>query len=259
MTKVAAIQIEPSLSSDDETIRKSLELIKRAAELGVEVACFPEQWLMNPMIAHKKLIDCLSSSAKKFKMHIISGANYEKIDNEIFISSQVFDPSGNIIARQFKIHLFKDEKKIAVPGRNYDIFEIKDFKAGIMICYDAVFPEVARILTLKGADIIFVPSRIRKKGIVPWHLYLKVRSLENRVAIVGTNITNTPKYPGQSIILMPEIIRDLEDILVYPKVIDKGDSLQQVIVAELDMNSIRGIRNQRINDRMPETYRSIAE
>ncbi len=259
MTKVAAIQIEPSLSSDDVTIRRSLELINRAAELDVEVACFPEQWLMNPMIAHKKLIDCLSSSAKKFEMYIISGANYEKIDNEIFISSQVFDPSGNIIARQSKIHLFKDEKKIAMPGRNYDIFKVKDCMAGIMICYDAVFPEVARILTLKGAEIIFVPSRIRKKGIVPWHLYLKARSLENRVAIVGANIANTPKHPGQSIILMPEKIRDSEVILAYPKVINKGDSVQQVVVAELDMNSIRSIRNERINDRMPETYKSIAE
>ena len=259
MTKIAAIQLKPDLSSSDGTISEALRFIEEAANLGVEVACFPEHWLTNSVVTLNKLITQLSHSAQKYKMYIISGANFEKIDGEIFVSSQVIDPSGEIVARQTKVHLFKEEKKLASPGRHYCVFNIKDFKAGIMICYDAVFPEVARILALKGADIIFVPSRIRKEGIEPWHLYLKARSLENRVAVVGVNMALTPRYTGRSTILMPEIIKDSEGSVVYPKVLNKGDEMPQVVMADLDINSIKDIRTERLKDRKPETYKSIAE
>ena len=259
MTKVAAIQLKPDLSSSEGTINRALRFIEEAANLGAEVVCFPEHWLANSIVTIDKLIAKLSHSAQEYDMYIISGANYEKMDGKIFVSSQVIDPSGEIIAKQKKVHLFKEERKIASPGRHYCVFKIKDFRAGIIICYDAVFPEVARILALKGADILFIPSRIRKEGIEPWHLYLKARSLENRVAVVGVNITLTPRYTGQSTILMPEIMKDSKGGVVYPKVSNKGNEMPKVVMADLDINSIKNIRTERLIDRKPETYKSIAE
>jgi predicted amidohydrolase len=206
-----------------------------------------------------KLAEVLGNVATTNKLHLISGANFENVEENTFINSLVFNPEGEIIANQTKNHLFENEKKVAIPGNNYSIFNFDGIKAGIMICYDAVFPEVARILALKGADIIFVPSRIRKEGIEAWHLYLRLRSLENRVVVVGINIADPPKYPGGSIIITPEKNKDSEIDIVYPKILKLGGERPQMIVADLNFESIRKMREERLKDRRPEIYSDLTE
>jgi predicted amidohydrolase len=58
---------------------------------------------------------------------------------------------------------------------------------GSIICYDIVFPDVARALVKKGSDILFFPSKIRYEGIKPWHMYIQVRALENRLPMAAPN------------------------------------------------------------------------
>ncbi len=253
------MQLKPSEFSDEDTIDQVLKCCKEASDHKAEVVCLPEHWLLKSVDIFDKSISALCSTASKNRIHIISGSNYEKVENKIFINSVVIDPNGEIVARQSKIHLFRNENKIAFPGNDYTIFEIKDYKAGIMICYDAAFPEVARILTLKGADVIFVPSRIRKEGIKAWHLYLKARTLENRVYTVGVNIANPPEYPGGSIILMPEKDSDSEIDVVNPKILKIGDTKPQLIVTDLDLSVARNLRAERLKDRRPETYSYITK
>ena len=82
--------------------------------------------------------------------------------------------------------------------------EAKNFdtacKFGVVICYDMVFPDVANVMTKKGAKILFSPSRIVKRGIQPWQMYVQVRALENRIPIIAANVEDD-KFGGNSMII----------------------------------------------------------
>jgi predicted amidohydrolase len=132
-------------------------------------------------------------------MTIIPGAFYQKIKKEITISSPVIGPKGSIIGRQEKIHPFDYEKKTVTAGKEAKIFNTS-CKFGIIICYDMVFPKVSETFVKKGAQILFSPSRIVKRGINPWITYVQARSLENRVPILAANVKNR-KYGGNSMIV----------------------------------------------------------
>ena len=259
MVRIAIVQLKPSELSNDGKIVEALNYFKEAAKLRAKIVCLPEHWLSNSTEMSDRLAEALGNAASTYKFYLISGANFESIEGKIFINSLVFNPKGKIIANQTKNHLFQDEKNVAIPGRSYSIFNYKDIKAGIMICYDAVFPEVARILALRGADIIFVPSRIRKDGIEAWHLYLKTRCLENRVAIVGINIADPPKYPGNSILIIPEKNKDPEINIVYPKILKIGKEEPQMIIADFNLASLKSLREERLKDRRPEIYSNLIE
>jgi len=160
----------------------------------------PEQWLKNNEIYDfdSEFLE-FKEIAKKYQMTIIPGAFYEKIKRDVIISSPVIGPKGNIIGKQEKIHPFDYEKNTVTPGKEAKIFNTV-CKFGVVICYDMVFPKVSEKMVKKGAQIIFSPSRIVKRGINPWATYVQVRSLENRVPILAANVKNR-KDGGNSMIV----------------------------------------------------------
>ena len=77
---------------------------------------------------------------------------------------QLWCPEGEIIGKQEKIHPFEYERNTVKPGREAKIFNT-GCKFGVIICYDMVFPNVANTPANKGAQVLFSPSRIVKRGI----------------------------------------------------------------------------------------------
>jgi len=76
-----------------------------------------------------------------------------------------------------------------------------------------VFPDVANSFVKKGAEVLFSPSRIVRRGVVPWHMYVQVRALENRVPILAANVQNQ-KFGGKSVIV--DLIE--KDEVIIPKI-----------------------------------------
>src|SRR5919202_6247950 len=98
-------------------------------------------------------------------MAIIPGAFMEKSNNnskngnnDLQISSPVIANDGMVLGRQLKIHPFGSQRKVVKAGTKVELFETRNIKFGIGICYDIVFPELARAFVRKGADILFFPS-----------------------------------------------------------------------------------------------------
>ena len=89
------------------------------------------------------------------------------------MSCPVVTPNGSVLGRQFKIHLFGLQRKTLKSGSKMEVFDIGRLKFSVAICYDLVFPEIARSAVREGADLLFFPSKIPKEGINPWHLYLQ--------------------------------------------------------------------------------------
>jgi predicted amidohydrolase len=199
MVKVGIIQTG-AYRTNKEGITKISKFLEDLGKKKTEIVCLPEQWLKNNEVSDfdYEFLE-FKEIAKKYQMTIIPGAFYQKIKKEITISSPVIGPKGSIIGRQEKIHPFDYEKKTVTAGKEAKIFNTS-CKFGIIICYDMVFPKVSETFVKKGAQILFSPSRIVKRGINPWITYVQARSLENRVPILAANVKNR-KYGGNSMIV----------------------------------------------------------
>lgn len=199
MVKLGLIQTA-SYSSNLNGISKISEILKKLGKQETEIVCLPEQWLKNNEIKDFDLeFSDFKKIAKEFSMTIIPGAFYEITKKKTSIIAPIIGPKGEIIEKQEKIHPFGYERDTVKPGQEVKIFNTA-CKFGVVICYDMVFPNVANIMTKKGAQVLFSPSRIVKRGIKPWQMYVQVRSLENRIPILAANVENH-KFGGNSMIV----------------------------------------------------------
>ena len=97
--------------------------------------------------------------ARKYHCYISVGLG-EK-ENDIVFNTQILVGPDGYIGKQRKIHLSRDEVFFYKGGREIPVFDIGECKIGMVICYDNHFPELARILALRGADILLMPHAAR--------------------------------------------------------------------------------------------------
>lgn len=241
MVKLGIVQTT-SYKTNRHGITNVSRILESLGKKEVDVICLPEQWLQNNRILDfDDEFSDFKKIAKEFSMTIIPGAFYKKKSKKWFIASPVIGPTGDIIGEQEKIHPFGYEKKLIRSGTKTKIFNTK-CKFGLVICYDMVFAEVAKSLTLKGADVLFSPSRIVKKGIAPWHQYTMVRALENRIPLLAANVKNQ-KFGGKSVII------DLfeKDGIIIPKKIELTN--QSFKLLEFNLKKYKKARTERFRDR----------
>ena len=110
-----------------------------------------------------------------------------------------------------------------------------------MICYDMVFPKVANTLVKKGAQVLLSPSRIVRRGIEPWQMYVQVRALENRIPILAANVENR-KFGGNSM-----IVDLVESNKVVTTKISKLEG-ESEITREFELKKYQGSRMKRFSD-----------
>jgi len=199
MVKVGLIQTI-SYSTNQKGISRVSEILKKIGKKETEIVCLPEQWLKNNEISDLDIeFSDFKKIAKDFSMTIIPGAFYHTTKRKTSIIAPVISPEGEFIGRQEKIHPFDYEQDTVRPGTEVKIFNTA-CKFGVIVCYDMVFPKVAHTLVKKGAQVLLAPSRIVKRGVEPWQMYVQVRALENRVPILAANIENH-RYGGNSIVV----------------------------------------------------------
>ena len=203
--QVAALQTGLYPKDTKRALREGLLMAKTAAtKKNSRLICFPEHWLTELILTYddSEVYGSFSDLAKDCDVYFNLGGIYEKDQNgKTFFVSPTISPNGEIISRQKKVHLFRRENDVALPGDKFEPFEIDGIKVGVMVCHDVVFPESARTLVLKGAELLLNPSLIPAKGIEPWRIYVMARALENRVPIVAPNPYLSTRVPGDSVII----------------------------------------------------------
>jgi omega-amidase len=241
MVKLGLVQTK-NYSSNKIGILYISKKIESLGKKEVDIVCLPEQWLKDNTIAYfNSEFENFLKIAKEYSMTIIPGAFYENTKNGQVITSPVISPKGEIIGKQNKIHPFGYERDLVKPGNEAKIFKTS-CRFGIAICYDMIFPQVTNKFVTKGAQVIFSPSRIVKRGIIPWHIYLQTRSLENRVPIVAANV-DSAKYGGKSVII--DLHEDNE--VMIPKLQTSKDG-ESVISREFDLLRYTKSRKERYGD-----------
>ncbi|OGP90009.1 MAG: hypothetical protein A2156_01420 [Deltaproteobacteria bacterium RBG_16_48_10] len=100
--------------------------------------------------------DALCASARKYGLYVISGLceAHPQIPATLYNSAVLIGPQGNIIGVHHKLHIPGEEKHYFHPGSTTDVYKTDLGNIGMLICYDATFPEIPRILSLKGAEIV---------------------------------------------------------------------------------------------------------
>jgi len=251
--RAAAVQTKPIEVSVEDTIFHAIKLAKKAAEKEVDIICLPEHWLPEKVIpTPMSPLPGLQSLAEEYGVAVVGGAFYEKVKGQVRLSSPVIGEDGEIVGRQFKVHLFRFESKHAKPGSSYPIFQLKGYKIGILVCYDVDFPEPSRIYALGGAELILCPSRIVKPGITPWQQYVTVRCLENRIPIIAPNVYAPPWFDGHSMII--RLREDPRTKISFPRIARVDIMGEGIAIQEIDLSLHNRLRRERFADRRPETY-----
>jgi len=121
-------------------------------------------------------------------------AGFVERDKDKYYNSSILTYEGKIIGTYRKLHLFYKEKLFFTPG-NYPltVYEVNGCRIGMMICFDWIFPEVSRTLTLKGAQIIAHPANL----VMPYcQKAMSTRCIENRIFAVTANRVGIEKRGG---------------------------------------------------------------
>lgn len=224
--KVGYLQFKPELGKAKRNLEKVESFIsKETFDLLVLPELANSGYLFNEKEELKnvsenpetgKYCKMLKLLSKDKNAYIISGfCESAKEDNdEVFYNSSILVfPDGDYRIYR-KTHLFFNEKKLFKPGNTgfwvYDIFNRKfgTVKIGMMVCFDWIFPESARTLALRGADIICHPSNL----VMPYcQNAMFTRAIENRVYTItanriGTDINGKEKlgFTGESVIVSPD-------------------------------------------------------
>jgi predicted amidohydrolase len=194
----------------------------------------------------------LVSLSRKNKIFIVAGLP-EK-DGDAFYNSAVLTGPEGFIGLYRKTHLFFEENLFFSPGNTgFRVWDTSIGKIGIMICFDWFFPESARSLALKGAEVIAHPSNL----VLPYcPQSMPVRCLENRVYSVTANRTGTEQrrdgaaltFIGRSQIISPKA-----EILA-----EAGAAEETLLAAALDLSLARDKKlnqyNDLFRDRRPDLY-----
>lgn len=274
--QVALIQMSCGTNMQSN-IDKAAAMVCQAADAGANIVCLQELFAsryfpQSVNVKHYQLACALPDTSVAVMQKIAADKKlvlivpvYECARPGInFNSAVVVDADGSIAGKFRKVHIPEGpqylEKYYFTPGDlGYPVFETAYATIGIGICWDEWFPEVARILGLKGAQIIFYPSAIGSEPDQPgyssqpaWETVIKSHGIVNGLFVAAVNRVGREdemSFYGGSFVSNP-----------YGEVLARGDNeSDQVVSARLDLNQIREFRNlfHFFRDRRPETYREL--
>ncbi len=258
-------------------IQKHIPLIEEAGEKGVKILSLQEiffgpyfcaeqdiKWYKTAEPVPGPTTERLAEYAKKYQMVMVIPVYEKAMDGVYYNTAAVIDADGKYLGKMRKIHIPHTwpgfwEKFYFKPGNlGYPVFETAYAKIGIFICYDRHFPEGARILALKGAEILFNPSATTAgKSRYLWELEQPAQAVANGVFIGAINRVGTEKpwefgrFYGSSYFVDPR-----------GKIIAQGsEDKDEVIVADIDLDVIQEVRDgwQFFRDRRPEMYKEICQ
>lgn len=269
--KIALLQLLPESSLEDN-LKKGINACRKARSMGADIALFPEIWscgydipeditvLKNSAVsADGDFVNTFRSLAKELKM-AIAVTFLEKHDPLPRNTVSLFDMNGRLVYSYAKVHTcdFGDEASLS-PGDDFYVNDLETekgtVKVGSMICYDREFPESARILMLKGAELILVPNACPME--INRLSQLRGRAYENMLAIATCNYpAPKPDCNGHStlfdgVVYLPELPSSRNTCVL------EANENEGIFIAELDLGMLREYRENEVHGnsyRRPEKY-----
>ena len=219
--KVAATQMSCDWKIENN-IKKSIHLIEKAAKEGANIILLQELFQtpyfciqydeeifkLAQTFENNSLLNKMSEIAKKYQV-VLPISFFEKDNNAYFNSIAVIDADGRILGKYRKSHIPDGagylEKYYFNPGNTgFKVWETAYGKIGIGICWDQWFPEVARIMALKGAEVLFYPTAIGDELMSDydssgaWQRVMQGHAAANIIPVVASNRIGSESVKGQT-------------------------------------------------------------
>lgn len=227
-----------SIQSKRMNFNDSLGYINNIENKNNEIIVLPEKFITET-IDKEKLKD-LIDNIKIDNTIVLGSLSY--MDKYLYNRSFLIN-NRKIIGFQDKINLYNIEKLRYKSGDKIKMFNINNIKLGILICYDLDFPEYPRKLFNNKCDVIINPSLINNKFHDEWHLYVELRSLENRIPVISVN-SISDNFKGDSITSIPYKYQNGVKLKNYT---DKYND----ICVSINKNDYIDQRDLRINEEIP--------
>lgn len=275
--KIALLQIAPCKTLE-ENLEKGIKYCRKAKESGADIALFPEmwsngyniygrpveEWKEEAISADSDFVRAFGSLAKELEM-AIGITLLEKYENAPRNSLVLFDRFGEQKFVYAKVHTCDfDVEHNLTPGEAFYVTTLDtacgEVKTGAMICYDREFPESARILMLKGAELILVPNACPME--INRLSQLRARAYENMTAIATCNYPETvPDCNGGSSVFdgvayLPGLEGSRDTCIL------QADGQEGIYIAELDLAQLRSYRKSEVHGnayRHPKKYGLLTE
>jgi omega-amidase len=203
--------------------------------------------------------DTLCEHARKYRIHVVIGLleAHPIIAGTLFNSAIFINAEGHIIGHYRKVHIPAEEKHYFCPGGNVEVFPSELGNVGLLICADNSFPEEARVLSLKGAEIICVPYARPKNILNDPDLYSRIvscRAFENNNFFIACNRVGKDGdlvFEGRSCICGPR-----GEILAISQI-----ESEEIIKADLSAETMINARMyySRFRDRRADLYGVLAQ
>ena len=272
--RAAAVQLQ-STPDRDRNLEAADRLTRAAASAGAELIVLPEKWpvLGTPeqTIAGAEpfegpILQWAQATARELGIDLVAGSFSERIegDERGRNTSIHVGPDGELRASYRKIHMFDvevggrvyKESEHEAPGDEIVLSETANgVGLGLTICYDVRFPELYRILAVRGAEIVAVPAAFTFATTRDhWEILLRARAIEGQAFVVAANQIgeHAPgiRSGGRSMIVDP-----------WGVVLATAPDTETFVVAELDLERQAEIRRTlpSLANRRPEAYRWPAE
>ena len=257
--KLTLIQMNISGGRADLNLARARKLIgnREATTDYPEIILLPELWgsgydldnLEKHAASTPELLSAAAAIARQSGSWL-GGSLVSKEQERFYNTFFLLDPEGKIIAAYHKIHLFSlmDEDRYFTSGDRPCLVEIEGCGIGLLTCYDIRFPELARRLTLEGAELLLVCAQWPRPRTAHWSNLLRARALENQLFVSGCNrIGRGPlhHYPGASAIYGP-----------WGETLLRAANRQGAFTAIIDLAVIDQIRSTIpcLRDRRPQAY-----
>ena len=275
--RLALLQIMPT-GSLEGNLEKGMAYCKKAKALGADIVLFPEMWsngydiytrppeiwMREAISIESEFINSFKHLAKELEMAI--GITFlETWENGPRNSVVLFDRHGKKVLTYAKVHTCDfDVERNLTSGDDFYVTDLDtacgSIKVGAMICYDREFPESARILMLKGAELILVPNACPME--INRLAQLRGRAYENMLAVATCNYPEEqPDCNGHSsvfdgVVYLPELNGSRDTCIL------EAGGEEGIYTADLDMDMLRSYRQREVQGnayRHPKKYGLLIE
>ena len=260
--RIAVVQ---PLREKDEDVKKALEYFHEAVNQRAMMICFPEgypgPWSggggVHSSISQKSIeytsleeypaVKAFTREARDHNVYVTLGLT-EREGNNYYNSYLLIGPHGKVIGKHRKTTPAAFERlgdgRIVSKGNELNVFKTEYANIGLLICWEALFPELSRILALKGAEIMVYPTGGKLYELMEtWRTVIWARAIEN-LSYVAFCVNLFGKEKGMAMIAGPE------------EILAETDK-EGVITADLDLDRLRWLRETEESMDIPKKYKCV--
>jgi predicted amidohydrolase len=250
--RVAAVQprvrVEEAAS---ENVTVAVRAIERAADEGARLVLFPETY-PGPLRVDQGYAaeTAMAEAAVRTRTHVAWGRLEHGGDGRWRVVTEVVGPDGAVLIRAARTHPATGDVHVVLsgthvaPGADIGTVEVDGVRVGLLTCSELWLPEVARVLALRGAEVILAPAGGGFGAVAEnWRLVARVRAIENQCHVLLTQ----GRYGGER---GAALIAGPEDVVA-------ASEDEEVLVADLDLARARWLRERDDSMEDPKPFRSL--